>query len=882
MIHNAEQRSQYELKRLADPSTGIIPKDARLKELAFVSTLPSDAMQLTKRSGVTWVNRGPYNVGGRTRAFAVDVNNENRLLAGSVSGGMWLSEDGGATWKATESPSALKNVTCLTQDIRPGHTHVWYYGSGEAYGASPSAPGAYFLGDGLFKSVDSGKSWKSISSTSGGNQNTFSQSWQLVWNLAIDYSAPDSVEEIYSANYNAIYRSINGGETWTAVRTSASYFTDVAVTSSGVVYATLSSEGLQKGIWRSEDGINFTQITPQNFPSVYRRIVIGINPSNENEVYFLANTPDYGKKTLNSQGNAEWNSFFRYTFLKDNGQDTNGVWENLTQNLPSSGGPFDKWLTQGSYNMVVKVMPNNPNTVFIGGTNLYRSDNAFNDSLNTTFIGGYAQYSKLPIINSYPNHHPDQHVLFFHPNNPNILFSANDGGVFKTLNCLKDSVEWISLNNGYLTAQFYTVAIDHASTNNIIIGGTQDNGSWFVNSANVKEPWAHPRGGDGSYCAIEDGSNRFYFSIQNGKMMTTTLDPQGNKIAYARIDPIGMKGVKFINPYALDPADNNVMYLAGGKYLWRNHHLSEIPLINNWDSISINWTRWNDSVPVPNGKISAIAVSKIPANIVYYGTDNRRVYKVTNAHQGTPKPVDITSFVQTAPFPPGANVSCVAVNPNNADQVIVAFSNYNVQSLFYSENGGTSWTRIGGNLEPTNGMGPSVRWVTFHPVSDGLVYLVGTSVGLFAANALNGPQTEWVLQGANSIGNAVVDMIDSRSTDGLIVVATHANGIYSSKILSVSDVVSAEDYYLANNMQWNIYPNPNASSFVSIKSNEKAKLWKWELLDECGRILLKENASDSSPEAFEKTIDISSLNNGVYYVRILSKNIHYSKILLIQ
>ncbi len=873
MEDDATERYRWELSRLADPS-GKIPDNIRQKELAFAATLPND---VNANRTISFNQRGPWNVGGRTRALGIDITNENRILAGTTSGGMWLSTDGGGTWNMTNTFSQLKNATCLVQDKRTGHTNTWYHGSGEGYGASASDGGAYYLGDGLFKSTDGGVTWNPITSTAGGSPHAFSTNFQIVWNVANDVSANDTIEEIYAACYSSIYRSTNGGNTWVTARGGNSYFTDVAVTTTGVVYATLSDDGTQKGIWRSDDGITFTSITPTGFPSAYNRIVIGINPSNENEVYFLANTPGAGKVTYDWQGTPEWNSFYKYTYVTGDGSGANGTWDTLSMNLPNTGGQFDKWQVQGSYDMVVKVHPNNSNIVYIGGTNLYRSTSAFQDSTSTTFIGGYEQYSALPVINSYLNHHPDQHCLEFMPSNPNIMINANDGGVFKTLDNLADTIVWQSLNNGYLTTMFYTIAIDHATpNNNIIIAGAQDNGTWYTNTTNLTSPWVQPRGGDGSYCAISDNQAYYYFSIQNGKMMKATLDANGNKTAYARIDPIGLKKPQFINPFILDPNNNDIMYLAGGKYLWRNNDLSGIPLLNTWDSISTNWVQFTDSVPTANSYITAVAVSKTPANRVYYGTDKKRVYRVDNANTGTPTPVDVTSTLTgTSGFPGSGNVSCIAVDPNDADKVMVTFSNYGVYSIFYSVDGGTSWSKVAGNLESSaagTGAGPSVRWAQIMHVADGTIYMVATSTGIYATDTLLlGGGTTWVQQGANTIGNAVCDMIDYRQSDGLVVIATHAHGIFSANLTSVNDIVTVNDIAKTNNdIQLTNYPNPFADNTTIEFTLTKKSNVTVQLLDECGRLvetLLNKNLPAGKHTAqFER----KNLPNGIYYCSLIA------------
>jgi Secretion system C-terminal sorting domain len=868
---DADGRYEWELSRLADPATGKIPNNIRMKELAYAATLPNDADAWSRgERALDFTNRGPWNVGGRTRAFGVDVSDENRLLAGSCSGGMWLSTNGGQSWAMSNTLSQLKNATCLVQDTRVGHTNVWYYGSGEAYGASASGTGAYYMGDGLYKSVNGGVSWSPITSTAGGNPGSFTTNFQLVWNVANDVSANDTISEVYAATYGAIYRSINGGTSWSAVRSGGSYFTDVALTTTGVVYATLSDDGTQKGIWRSVDGITFTNITPSGFPTAYNRIVVGIDPNDENTVYFLANTPNAGKVTYDWQGEPEWNSFYKYTYVTGDGAGTNGTWQNLSMNLPNTGGQFDKWQVQGSYDMVVKVKPGNSNMVFIGGTNLYRSTSGFQDSTNTTFIGGYEQFSAMPVINSYPNHHPDQHTITFLPSNPNVMFSTNDGGVFKTIDNAATQVIWEDLNKGYLTTMFYTVAVDHATPNNpIIVAGAQDNGTWYTNSTDPTTPWTRPRGGDGSYCAIADNQSAYYFSIQNARMMRATLDAAGSITSFARIDPIGLKDPKFINPFVLDPNNNDIMYCAGGKYLWRNENLSGIPMVGNWDSISTNWTRFNDSIPL-TGKISAVTVCKTPANRVYIGTDSKRVYRIDNANVGSPALVDITSTTTGNLFPTG-NVSCIAVDPDDGNKLMVIFSNYGVQSIFYSTDAGTTWARCGGNLEGTAAASPSIKWGSIMPVTDGKLYMVATSVGVFATDTLKAASTVWVQQGATTIGNAVCDMIEFRQSDGLVVIATHANGVFSTNISSVDDITLVKDLGIQRDgITLNNYPNPFAdetSIEINIKQSTHVLL---QITDDCGRLIetIANTRLTEGKHVFKYTAN--QLKSGIYYCTLLA------------
>ncbi len=872
MDNDATDRLKWEQRRLAAPD-GKIPDDIRAKELAFAATLPNDAFKSNLRSGFAgWISRGPWNVGGRTRAFAVDKLNENNLLAGSCSGGIWRSSDAGASWQLVTSPKSYHGVTCLEQDRRPGHESTWYAGSGEGYGASASGGGAYYLGNGLMKSTDNGMTWAPIAATATGQAFAFTSNYQIVWNLACDNHALSQVGVLYAACYGAVYKTVNGGTNWTVAKSGSAYFTDVAVNDSGTVYITMDSTGgAAKGIWRSADGVSFANILPANFPAGYNRIVMGFNHQNQNEIYFLANTPHYGKKTVNYLGDPEWNSLWRYTYVSGDGSGTGGIWQDLSVNLPATGGEFDKMNVQGSYDMLVRVKPDDSSTVYIGGTNLYRSTSGFTDSSHTVFIGGYQQFSQLPVINSYLNHHPDQHGLFFSPSNPQIMYSSNDGGVYKTTNDTAQKVIWTNLNNGYVTTMFYSVALDHATSgNSILIGGAQDNGSWYTNSANPLSPWVKPGVGDGSYCAIADNQAAYYLSLQNGKMTRNVLNGSGAITSFTRIDPIGGKGYQFVNPYILDPNNNNVMYLAGGKYIWRNSDLSQIVMANTWDSISTNWVRFPDSVATANSTITALAVSRTPANRLYYGTDKMKVYRLDNANTGSPSPPTDITGTGTAAFPPTGFVSCIAVDPNNADHVMVIFSNYGVYSIYYSADGGTSWIKSAGNLEQVSsggGNGPSVRWGSIMPVSDGYVYLVGTSTGLYATDSLKGLNTVWVQQGATTIGSTVCDMMDYRMSDGLVALATHANGIYSATIKSINDITAVKNtskpaFNLVN------YPNPFTELCTIEYTLQRTSSVHLSVFDERGRevsVLLNATASEGTHSV---TFNRGGLPAGIYTVSI--------------
>ena len=166
-------RLEFDWLRLKSPHTNTIPVGIQKRALEFSKSIPNYneiniGLRRAKSSNTSLEckTRGPYNVGGRTRALAIDIADSSTFIAGGVSGGIWRSSDGGATWKKMTKPNQLHSVTSIAQDTRVGHRNVWYATTGEGRGNSAGARGAPYRGDGIFKSTDNGYNWSLIASTS--------------------------------------------------------------------------------------------------------------------------------------------------------------------------------------------------------------------------------------------------------------------------------------------------------------------------------------------------------------------------------------------------------------------------------------------------------------------------------------------------------------------------------------------------------------------------------------------------------------------------------------------------------------------------------------------------------------------------------------------
>ena len=183
--------------------------------------------------------------------------------------------------------------------------------------------------------------------------------------------------------------------------------------------------------------------------------------------------------------------------------------------------------------------------------------------------------------------------------------------------------------------------------------------------------------------------------------------------------------------------------------------------------------------------------------------------------------------VSITTIPTGTGVHCVdiAIHPNNPDIIMVVFSNYSTYSLFYSEDfADLVGIKVAGNLEENSsgsGNGPSCRTAQILDFGNSTLYIVGTSVGLFATENLDGENTVWEMIGKDEIGNVIIEQIDYRHSDGRLTVATYGRGIFQTTINSVDDILSTNNM---DKMELNLYPNQPTDElnleFTSTKSEQ--------------------------------------------------------------
>jgi hypothetical protein len=783
--------AEYEFYMTKNPTTGTIPEGIREMELIQARQL-KEANQLSTEGLLenTYAFQGPDNLGGRTRALAYDVRfngtSNQIILAGGVSGGMYKSIDNGATWTRKSPTGQHFSATSLAQDPRAGFQDIWYYTTGEASGNSAGAASAFYSGNGVYKSTDNGETWTRLANSNTTPLESFSVAQDIINKVIVNPSNGD----VYIACASAIRRSQDGGTTWATVLNgtlnNSSQFTDIVVTSTGRLYAAFggTNSNTVDGVWTSTTGDagGWTRIAGTgaasnpatwNAQAAYGRVTLAIAPSNEDIVYALY----YNNVTSSCTGVAAPEAeLFRWSL-------SGSSWTDLSANLPDEAGCSngnDPFAVQGGYDLVIAVKPDDANTVFIGGTNIYRSTDGFTSTTNIIRIGGYAGTASYA---QYLNSHPDIHSIVFQPGSPLIMLCGNDGGIQRTINNLAATVVWTPVNTGYRTYQYYYVTLDPRNANNKILGGAQDNGTTRnIGGAGIN--FELVRGGDGVSVGLSNlisGNTYEYCGSQQGNIGRRNSASALGSLTNIRPTAATNNGL-FVTLFRLDPDNTETLYYASDSSLYRNTSASTATT-GNWTAMTGVPTTIVDGLS-PKTLITALATTRgtysAATASLFIGTNERRLYRLddpANTAAAT-APVNITS----ASFPANGYISSIAVNPRNDDTVLVTFSNYGVTSIWWTGDANAAnptWQNVEGNLTL-----PSVRSSAIAITNMGVQYFVGTSVGLYAA-AIDGgapAATTWVQEGATEIGNAVVSSLALRPVDNRLLAGTHGYGMWATTL----------------------------------------------------------------------------------------------------
>jgi uncharacterized protein (TIGR03437 family) len=748
------------------------------------------------------------SVSGRISAIALDprydgVNNQT-LYVGGAQGGVWKSTDNGANW--TPITDGQPSIATGAIAIDPRNPETVYAGTGEGNRCA-----LCYYGAGLLKSTNGGATWTVIA----GPPSVRAPGVPAFPNTAF------SRIEIDPTNSSTLFVATAFGLTSSA-------------TTEGTDLATLTN--LQVGVWKSTDaGATWRNVDPGETQGAFSAHDVVVDPRNPNRVFAGLRTiglfrseqggepgtwqlmtnglPDLGSnpQTTSPYRRAAFavgpplapstNTTFYVAMARSNSQllgifrstDNGNTWTQVTN--PAGG--------QANYNLDIQVDPGDANilyyatsanSVFNAGT-LYRSTNGGQSWTDITLGDG-----------ATGGLHADTHQIAIAPSNPNIVFTGNDGGMWRTANAKGDTVVWNQLNNGLNVTQFMGLSL-HPTDPNIIIGGTQDNGTnRFVGAL----AWDHIADGDGGFTVIDQSNPRV--------MYHTFFNQSGAGGERAQIGPrISLNGgnswerrgcfscsaqqggfnptdrVAFYAPMAQNTgftgANGNVVYF-GTHRLYRTADRGAV-----WIGLGASADGFGADLTTgaPLEVISAIAghpqVSDT-TEIVWVGTSDGQVQVTTNAGAGAGATF---SNVTKAPLP-NRVITDIALDPANTQRAFVVYSGFNLNTpatpghVFTTTNRGQSWQDISGNLPDV-----PVTSIALNPTNANTIY-IGTDLGVFQTT--DGGAT-WARLG-NGMPRVATFMVRYHAASNSLVAATHGRGMFRLTTARAVATVSAANFSAAS------------------------------------------------------------------------------------
>jgi hypothetical protein len=403
---------------LGRPTPEVLP--GILKQIKSLNT------QLGKTPGSSttpWVERGPNNVGGRTRAITWDPNDVTgkKIWAGGVTGGLWYNNDitrASSSWVAVNDFWSNIAITCIAFD--PNNSQIAYVGTGEGFGAGSSR------GAGIWKTTDGGTTWNSISSTSGFYYiNDIVVRSEL--GVSVIYAAVDGsyYKGVFHGVANAgLRRSTNGGTSWTQVlpnipSQSVNFVAvDLEISANNRLWVGTKSSPYSTGdrgggrVLYSDNGTSWTTSSTTSVTNGYGRVEIACAPSNGLYVYALVEDNNQTRTIIK-------------TTTGGNGWSPVSLPVDADTGIPTS----DFSRGQAWYDLIMAVDPLDANTVVVGGVDLFKT---VNSGSSWSQISKWSNNNNLAALNC-SQVHADQHALVFKPGTSNVLLSGNDGGVFYNL-----------------------------------------------------------------------------------------------------------------------------------------------------------------------------------------------------------------------------------------------------------------------------------------------------------------------------------------------------------------------------------------------------------------------------------------------------------------
>ena len=765
-----------------------------------------------------WTFIGPLNTGGRVTDVAIAPDNDDHLYVATATGGIFRSYDAGANWTPIFDEVSKPSIGDIA--IAPSNAQRIYAGTGEANGSATD--GAYF-GDGIYRSDNGGDTWTNVGLPESNH----------IGRIVVDPTNPDRVfaaatGQLYGKNVErGIYRTTNGGGNWERVLfvTDSTAAIDVAmnVANTNIIYAAMW-ERTRKPWQRDYGGVTSAIHRSMDGGTTWTQLGAATRLPTPNaqtgRIGIAVSESDpstvYARFTTNEITN-EFDGLYKST---DNGDN----WALVTPAGALSGIDANF----GWYFGNVRVNPNNSSEVYVIGFELAKSTNSG------------ASWSTLPGM------HVDHHALDFSRTNSNFMLAGNDGGAYISNN---GGNSWTKFLNLSLT-QFYNIEVDYLQPERLY-GGTQDNNTIRTLTGGTSD-WSSIIGGDGFHVNVDPNDNNYvYGESQYGNLRRSTNG--GSSFQNGTNGISGSDRTNWNTPVILSPFDSSKMFYGSNKLYTSTRAVS-------WTAISPDLTDGlHPSGSLAFGTLTAIAASYNNLDVIYTGSDDGNVNVTFDGG---------TTWTDVSAGLPDQYITSIAMVPSDDMIAYVTVSGFKyldyTPRVFKTTDGGQNWTDISSNL-------PNI------PVNDIIVYPAENI--LFVATDLNvwyskDDGANWTILGNNLPLTVVMDLKFHEPTQTLYA-GTFGRGMHS---YDISDILSVDENELALN-SIKIYPNPATSEFtISQNLSSKGNVQLFDISGKKIKELFKGNFSANK----NITVKTDGLAAGIYLVKVNNGKQSVTKKLIIK
>ncbi|MDD5362646.1 MAG: T9SS type A sorting domain-containing protein [Ignavibacteria bacterium] len=794
-----------------------IPQDKYFKAFEYSQSELSSAFD---KSADNWTSIGPNNIGGRSIALAVHPVDTSVVFIGSASGGLWKSTSGGigaSAWTLVNTGFPSLAVSSIAIDsVNP---NIMYIGTGENYGYQYSINNGVNLrvtrgmyGIGILKTTNGGLNWTKSLDWSYSNQ-------RGVWKVMIN---PKNPNIIYSATSEGVYKSYNAGGTWSNVL-NYSMAMDMLInsTDTNIVYASIGNlsnniPNANVGIYKSINGGSSWTKLAGGLPSTWSgKASLAMYRGNPNYIY--ANIAN------------DITAYVGYYKSTDGGT----TWTVGSTSVPSGN--------QGWYNQAHWVKANDPNSILLGTLNVEKSTNG---GTSFTTKSSWSAWNTGATPPGQPEGssnfvHADVHYYTDNPKDPNKIYIAADGGLYRSNNF---GETFFSCNGGYVTSQFYATLGNSFTDSIFCIGGLQDNRAAFYQGTTA---WYKTFGGDG-FCSQVSSQNPqvCYTEYTYGDIAKSSNG--GSVLNY--LNNIPNSGDEtyycFNTPFIVCPSNPNVLYVAGTDFYKST---------NAGSSFSSSLQNFN------GGKALSMAASWLSVDTIYVGaapggSANAAVWRSVNGG---------TTWTNITGSLPNRYPTRMVTNPYKASEVYITFGGFGTGHIYKSTNAGTTWVNLTNNLPdiPTQS-------VFVDPLFPNNLY-AGNDLGVYASTNSGLSWGEY----KRGMPYSIVFDLSYVPVGRKLRAATHGSGIWEIKLMSNPTAIQNENEGIPSSFKlYQNYPNP-FNPVTSIKfdlpKNSNISLKIYDISGKEVKSLLNEYKNAGS---YSVNFDAGYLSSGVYFYRLTSDN----------